>query len=125
MSTGVASLICKFYNAVMTWNNIHYNNYCNKFNALCLKSENYFPFYHGISCKDLIKDCTLIPFWKKIMLLLNSLAKEQRKNTLTNQFKYLNANTVDCPFKKTHHIKKVKTEIDYFTFTMSIEEFRA
>ena len=31
--TGLASLICKFYNAVMSWN----NNYCNKFCPLCLR----------------------------------------------------------------------------------------
>lgn len=80
MSTGVASVICKFYNAVMSWNNIHYNNYCNKFNARCLKSENYFPFLHGISCKKLMKDLIKdIAHSFLLVLLLNFLAKEQRK----------------------------------------------
>ena len=35
-------------------------------------------------------------------------SKKAERNTLTNQFKYLNANTVDCLFKTTHHIKKLK-----------------
>lgn len=39
MSTGVASLICKFYNAVMSW-----NNNCDKFWPLCLRVKIIFLF---------------------------------------------------------------------------------
>lgn len=45
------------------------------------QSENYFPFYHGIRFKDLIKDCALIPFLRMLFYyaLFNSYAAEQRK----------------------------------------------